>query len=80
MSRDSLLSAFIQKSFLHLFKNHSCIYSKIIARLRMVATSGFLLISGRVDGVFATETVDLGSIPSRVKTKTIKIGIHSFPA
>ena len=28
----------------------------------------------------ATEAVDLGSIPGRVKPKTIKIGIHSFPA
>ena len=37
-------------------------------------------ISGRVDRASATETVDLGSIPSRVKLKTAKIGIHSFPA
>ena len=36
-------------------------------------------LSGRVDRASATETVDLGSIPSRVKPKTIKIGIHSFP-
>ena len=27
-----------------------------------------------------TEAVDTGSIPGRVKPKTIKIGIHSFPA
>ena len=27
----------------------------------------------------ATETVDLVSIVGRVKLKTIKIGIHSFP-
>ena len=40
----------------------------------------FQPISGRVDKASATETVDLGSIPSRVKPKTIKIGIHSFPA
>ena len=38
------------------------------------------LISGRVDKASATETVDSGSIPGRVKPKTIKIGIHSFPA
>ena len=38
------------------------------------------LISGRVDRASATETVDSGSIPGRVKPKTIKIGIHSFPA
>ena len=37
-------------------------------------------ISGRVDRASATETVDSGSIPGRVKPKTIKIGIHSFPA
>ena len=37
-------------------------------------------ISGRVDGASATEAVDSGSIPGRVKPKTIKIGIHSFPA
>ena len=37
-------------------------------------------ISGRVDRASATETVDLGSIPGRVKPKTIKIVIHSFPA
>ena len=35
--------------------------------------------SGRVDRVSGTETVDSGSIPGRVKPKTIKIGIHSFP-
>ena len=37
-------------------------------------------ISGRVDRASAIETVDLGSIPGRVIPKTIKIGIHSFPA
>ena len=37
-------------------------------------------ISGRVDRASATETVDSGSISSRVKPKTTKIGIHSFPA
>ena len=33
-----------------------------------------------MDGASATETVNSGSIPGRVKPKTIKIGIHSFPA
>ena len=33
-----------------------------------------------MDRASATETVDSGSIPGRVKQKTIKIGIHSFPA
>ena len=28
----------------------------------------------------ATETVDFGSILVRVKPKTLKIGIHTFPA
>ena len=37
-------------------------------------------ISGRVDKASATEAVDTGSIPGRVKPKTIKIGIYSFPA
>ena len=40
----------------------------------------FQPISGRVDRASATEAVDSGSIPGRVKPKTIKIGIHSFPA
>ena len=43
-------------------------------------SSSLDLISGRVDRASATETVDLGSIPGRVKPRTIKIGIHSFPA
>ena len=37
-------------------------------------------ISGRVDRASVTEAVDSSSIPGRVKPKTIKIGIHSFPA
>ena len=40
----------------------------------------FKPISDRVGRASATEAVDLGSIPGRVKPKTIKIGIHSFPA
>ena len=44
-----------------------------------------LPISGRVDRAFATETVDLGSIPSRVKPKLMYknlsyIYIHNFSA
>ena len=38
-----------------------------------------LPISNRVDTASAAEAVDSGSIPDRVKTKTIEIGIHSFP-
>ena len=37
-------------------------------------------ISGRMDRAPATETIDAGSIPVRVKPKTRKIGIHSLPA
>ena len=36
--------------------------------------------SGRMNRTSATKTADLGSIPGRVKPKTIKMGIHSFPA
>ena len=32
-----------------------------------------------MDRASATETVDSGSIPDRVKPKTVKIGIPSFP-
>ena len=39
-----------------------------------------IAFSGQVDRASATETVDSGSIPGRVKPKTIKIGIHSLPA
>ena len=37
-------------------------------------------ISGQVDKAYATEMVDSGSIPGRVKPKTRKIGSQSFPA
>ena len=37
-------------------------------------------ISGRVDRASATEAVDAGSLPGRVKPNAIKIGIQSFPA
>ena len=35
---------------------------------------------GRVDTASATETLDLGLIFDRSKPKTIKIGLHGFPA
>ena len=38
-----------------------------------------LPICGLVDRASATEAVDSGSIPGRVKSKTMKFGIHSFP-
>ena len=48
--------------------------------LRKKAEPNLKPISGRVDRASATEAVDSGSIPGRVKPKTIKTGIHSFPA
>ena len=38
------------------------------------------LVGSRVDRASATEAVDSGSIPGRVKPKTVKIGIRTFPA
>ena len=38
------------------------------------------MVSGRVDKASATEAVDTGSTPGRVKPKTIKMGTHSFSA
>ena len=46
----------------------------------MKLKKNILPISGQVDRASATEAVDLGSIPGRVKPKTLKIGTHSFPA
>ena len=40
----------------------------------------WLLVGGQVDRASATDAVDSGSIPGWVEPKTIKIGIHSFPA
>ena len=43
--------------------------------------SGFIAVLwGRVNRASASKTVDSGSIPGRVKPKTRKIGIRSFPA
>ena len=36
-----------------------------------------ITINGRVDRTSASRTVDLGSIPVRVKTKTMQIGIYN---
>ena len=49
-------------------------------RQAVVVQVSFKPISGRMDRASATETDNLGSIPGRVKPKTIKLGIHSFPA
>ena len=51
-----------------------------IASLKVLPIITVKPISGRVDRASATEAVDSGSTPGRVKPKTIKIGIHSFPA
>ena len=40
----------------------------------------FKPISGWVDRMSAIEAIDSGSIPGRVKPKTIKIDSHNFPA
>ena len=37
-------------------------------------------LRGGVDRASATDLVDSGSIPGRVKPNAIKIGIHRFPA
>ena len=37
-------------------------------------------VRGQVNKAYVTEMEDFGSIPDRVKPKTNKIGIHSFPA
>ena len=39
-----------------------------------------MITNGRVDRASTTETVDWGSISGRVKPKTMKIDIYSFPA
>ena len=53
------------------------------AATELLATMSNLLllrIGVRLDRASATDAVDSGSNPGRVKPKTIKIGIHSFPA
>ena len=67
-------------------RNHQSLLSNL-ASLVTPPSSNYLSlqlsdepISGRVDRASATEAVDSSSIPDRVKPKTIKIGIHSFPA
>ena len=52
--------------------------AEVNCKIHNVVESRGQPISGRVDRASATETVDLGLIPGRVKPKTIKIGIHSF--
>ena len=33
----------------------------------------------QVEGAYANETIDPSAVPSKVDSKTIKIGIHSIP-
>ena len=61
-------------------KIHICFVINKTFYKKTVSINHTLPIGGRVDRASATETVDMGSIPSWVKPKTIKIGIHSFPA
>ena len=72
---------------LHLINNHACSLKVVQpSRLTAIGARSFLTrqnslpIRGRVDRASSTEMVDSGSIPGGVKPKTIKIGIHSFPA
>ena len=58
--------------------NDGLIADSMLANSKKTVT--ILCISGRMDKESATETVDSGSIPDRVKLKTIKIVIHRFPA
>ena len=60
----------------HCTVSDSCTVSLLYLMLKQMLEP----ISDRVDRASATETVDSGSIPGRVIPKTIKIGIHSFPA
>ena len=52
---------------------------KLLGRISL-HICGIKPMSGGVDRASATETVDSGSISGQVKPKTIKIGIHNFPA
>ena len=66
-TRLNMLSKRNYPSIVLFFYNNSCIFQ--------------IPISGRVDRASVTEAVDYSSsIPGRIKTKTIKIGIHSFSA
>ena len=57
-------------------------YRKLLSskQVPISRSTKFEPISGRVDRASTTEMVDSGSIPDRVKPKTRKIDIHSFPA
>ena len=70
----------VGKGFVHVIfrNNNSLISSRSSAEAPQ--QNAYNYISGRVDKACATEVVDSGSIPGRVMPKTIKIGIHSFPA
>ena len=50
-----------------------CFFIRVSLLVLRLFVNVALLISGRVDRASATETVDLGWIPARVKPKTIKL-------
>ena len=58
------------------FQNKSPLETHI-GILRLTVTTQ---ISGRVDKASTTETIGAGLILGRVKSKTIKINVYSFPA
>ena len=58
----------------------SSLFLPIISSLFLPPSTFNRSCSGRVDRASAPEAVDSGSNTGRVKPKTIKIGIHSFPA
>ena len=59
----------------------SCVFMcSCVSLCVLIGPYGSLWISGSVDRASVAQAVDLDSIFGRVKPKTIKIGIHSFPA
>ena len=53
--------------------------AKVFSKISEMMLNGTAQISGRVDRVSTTETVDSGSIPVG-SNQRLKIGIHSLPA
>ena len=72
---------FSSQSFGIFLQLHSLCRSKIsLVQFSLKTQLQKKKISGRVDRASATEALDSDLIPDRVKPKTIKIGVHSFPA
>ena len=51
-----------------------------VEKIHQIIIVNLIILNCSIDGVFAAETVDLGSISGRVKLRTIKIVILSFSA